>query len=106
WRYCGPNWTRILENQRATRRLLHCGGLSHGPNRFPSCGISVASDCKYNRSQHFARAKIRYFRLSRYNFLQELVMAKANLASMSVDALLKLRDTIGSVLGQRADELK
>ncbi len=33
-------------------------------------------------------------------------MAKANLTSMSVDALLKLRDTIGSVLGQRADELK
>jgi DNA-binding protein H-NS len=38
--------------------------------------------------------------------LQELVMAKANLASMSVDALLKLRDSIGNILGQRADELK
>jgi DNA-binding protein H-NS len=33
-------------------------------------------------------------------------MAKANLASMSVDALLKLRDSIGNILGQRADELK
>ena len=33
-------------------------------------------------------------------------MAKVNLASMSVDALLKLRDSIGHILGQRADELK
>src|SRR5215471_1896061 len=35
-----------------------------------------------------------------------MVMPKPNLASMSVDALLKLRDTIGTILGQRADELK
>lgn len=33
-------------------------------------------------------------------------MAKTNLSSMSVDALLKLRDTIGTVLSQRANELK
>jgi DNA-binding protein H-NS len=33
-------------------------------------------------------------------------MAKTNLASMSVDALLKLRDDIGDVLGRKASELK
>jgi DNA-binding protein H-NS len=33
-------------------------------------------------------------------------MAKGNLASMSVDALLKLRDDIGKVLSRKADELK
>lgn len=33
-------------------------------------------------------------------------MAKTNLASMSVESLLKLRDDIGAVLSQKADELK
>ena len=33
-------------------------------------------------------------------------MARQNLASMSVEALLKLRDDIGAVLGRKADELK
>ena len=33
-------------------------------------------------------------------------MPRANLASMSVDALLKLRDDIGRVLIQKADQLK
>ncbi len=33
-------------------------------------------------------------------------MAKTNLASLSVDALLKLRDDIGDVLGRKANELK
>ena len=33
-------------------------------------------------------------------------MAKPNLASMSVDALLKLRDDIGAALNRRADVLK
>jgi DNA-binding protein H-NS len=33
-------------------------------------------------------------------------MAKQNLASMSVDALLKLRDEIGVLLSHRVDELK
>lgn len=33
-------------------------------------------------------------------------MAKANLASMSFEALLKLRDEIGSVLSRRARELQ
>ena len=33
-------------------------------------------------------------------------MPKQNLAMMSVDALLKLRDDIGKVLGQKASELK
>jgi DNA-binding protein H-NS len=33
-------------------------------------------------------------------------MARTNLASMSVDALLKLRHDIGEVLSQRADQLK
>jgi DNA-binding protein H-NS len=32
-------------------------------------------------------------------------MAKADLASMSVDSLLKLRDDIGRVLSRKADEL-
>jgi hypothetical protein len=33
-------------------------------------------------------------------------MAKASLASMSVDALLKLRDDIGKVLSSKTNELK
>jgi DNA-binding protein H-NS len=33
-------------------------------------------------------------------------MAGQNLGSMSVDALLKLRDDIGTVLSQKADQLK
>jgi DNA-binding protein H-NS len=33
-------------------------------------------------------------------------MARTNLASMSVDALLKLRDDIGKVLSQRAKQLQ
>ena len=33
-------------------------------------------------------------------------MAKTNLASMSVDALLRMRDEIASVLGRKANELK
>ncbi len=33
-------------------------------------------------------------------------MAKANLASMSVGSLLKLRDDIGNVLSRRANELQ
>jgi DNA-binding protein H-NS len=33
-------------------------------------------------------------------------MAKANLASMSVDALLKLRDDVGKALSQRTNELQ
>ena len=33
-------------------------------------------------------------------------MAKQNLASMSVDSLLKLRDDVGAVLSRKADELK
>ena len=33
-------------------------------------------------------------------------MAKTNLGSMSVDALLKLRDEIGVTLGKKADALK
>jgi H-NS histone C-terminal domain len=33
-------------------------------------------------------------------------MAKTNLGSMSVDALLKLRDDIGKVLSHRADQLQ
>ena len=33
-------------------------------------------------------------------------MAKQNLASLSVDALLRLRDDIGSVLSERANALK
>ena len=33
-------------------------------------------------------------------------MAKQNIASLSVDALLKLRDDIGLVLSQRAEALK
>jgi hypothetical protein len=33
-------------------------------------------------------------------------MAKSNLASMSLDALLKLRDDIGKVLSRKANELK
>jgi DNA-binding protein H-NS len=33
-------------------------------------------------------------------------MARTNLAAMSVDALLKLRDDVGRVLSQKADQLK
>jgi hypothetical protein len=33
-------------------------------------------------------------------------MAKGNLASMSVDALLKLRDDIGKVLSRKAGQLQ
>jgi hypothetical protein len=33
-------------------------------------------------------------------------MARTNISSMSVDALLKLRDDIGKVLSRKADELK
>jgi DNA-binding protein H-NS len=33
-------------------------------------------------------------------------MARTNLAAMSVDALLKLRDDVGKVLSQKADQLK
>src|SRR5256886_9062358 len=33
-------------------------------------------------------------------------MARTNLSSMSVDALLKLRDDVGTTLSRRADELK
>ena len=33
-------------------------------------------------------------------------MAKVNLASMSVDALIKLREDIGSVLSRKVDELR
>jgi DNA-binding protein H-NS len=39
-------------------------------------------------------------------FLLEIAMAKQNLASLSVDALLKLRNDIGSVLSRKADDLK
>jgi DNA-binding protein H-NS len=35
-----------------------------------------------------------------------LMARKSNLASMSVEALLKLRDDIGNVLSRRAEELK
>jgi DNA-binding protein H-NS len=38
--------------------------------------------------------------------LREMKMAKANLASMSVGSLLKLRDDIGNVLSRRANELQ
>jgi DNA-binding protein H-NS len=37
-------------------------------------------------------------------FIAEITMAK--LASMSVDALLKMRDEIGEILSRRADDLK
>jgi DNA-binding protein H-NS len=33
-------------------------------------------------------------------------MAKSNLASMSIEALLKLRDDVGNVLSRRANELQ
>ena len=35
-------------------------------------------------------------------FLLEMKMARANLGSMSIEALIKLRDDIGKVLNQRA----
>jgi DNA-binding protein H-NS len=38
--------------------------------------------------------------------LWEMEMAKPNLASMSVDALLKLRDDVGKALSRRANELQ
>jgi DNA-binding protein H-NS len=37
---------------------------------------------------------------------KESLMAKASLARMSIDGLLDLRDQIGKVLAQRADELR
>jgi DNA-binding protein H-NS len=41
------------------------------------------------------------------NYLfKETNMAKQNLSSLSVDALLKLRDEIGSILSKKADGLK
>jgi H-NS histone family len=40
------------------------------------------------------------------DLFQEREMAKSNLASMSVDELLKLRDDVGTALSRRADELK
>jgi hypothetical protein len=36
----------------------------------------------------------------------EMEVAKSNLASMSVDALLELRDDIGKVLSRRAGQLR
>jgi DNA-binding protein H-NS len=39
-------------------------------------------------------------------FFKEEPMAKGNLASMSIDALLQLRDDIGNVLGRKAMELR
>jgi H-NS histone family len=39
-------------------------------------------------------------------FLGRVAMAKASLAGMSVDRLLDLRDQIGKVLAQRANELR
>jgi DNA-binding protein H-NS len=41
-----------------------------------------------------------------YCLFGEIEMAKSNLASMSVDALLKLREDIGNVLSRRADDLE
>jgi DNA-binding protein H-NS len=38
--------------------------------------------------------------------LQEIEMVKSNLASMSVDALLKLREDVGKVLSQKAVQLE
>jgi DNA-binding protein H-NS len=38
--------------------------------------------------------------------LSEIAMPKVNLASMSVDALLKLRDDVGVALNRRAKELE
>jgi DNA-binding protein H-NS len=40
------------------------------------------------------------------SFFREIEMPTTNLASMSVDTLLKLRDDIGRVLIQKADQLK
>ena len=51
----------------------------------------------------------RLFTLGKYRYVdlfQEREMAKSNLASMSVDALLKFRDNVGTALSRRADELK
>ena len=39
-------------------------------------------------------------------FFSEMKMARANLGSMSVEALIKLRDEIGKVLNQRALQLQ
>ena len=39
-------------------------------------------------------------------FNRRRVMAKINLARLDVNALLKLRDDIGVILGRKADELK
>ena len=49
----------------------------------------------------YARFKLVYSKC----FL-EMKMARQNLGSMSVDALLQLRDDIGKVLSQKADQLK
>jgi DNA-binding protein H-NS len=49
------------------------------------------------------------FTLGKYSYIdifQERKMARTNLSSMSVDALLKLRDDVGTALSRRADELK
>jgi DNA-binding protein H-NS len=40
------------------------------------------------------------------SYFLEATMAKQNLASLSVDALLKLRNEIGSILSKKADGLK
>ena len=40
------------------------------------------------------------------SFCREVAMANANLASMSVEALLKLREDLGKVLTSRAQELR
>src|SRR4029453_7061692 len=39
-------------------------------------------------------------------FFLEMDMARSNLGSMSVEALLKLRDDVGKVLSQRATQLE
>jgi DNA-binding protein H-NS len=44
---------------------------------------------------------------TRHSVFQEAAMARpSKLASMSIDALLKLRDDVGAVLSRRADALK
>jgi hypothetical protein len=40
------------------------------------------------------------------DLFKESLMAKASLARMSIDGLLDLRDQIGKVLAERADELR
>jgi DNA-binding protein H-NS len=41
-----------------------------------------------------------------YSSFQEIEMAKTNLASMSVDTLLKLRDDVGKALSRRVNDLQ